>query len=57
MSRERQAGAGHLRAAGLAGDYAEDTIRIREGNLNAFLLFLEGKFNPATDKHKAKQAG
>lgn len=32
------------------GGYADNSMRIREGNLNGFLLFLEGKYDPATEK-------
>ncbi|MEU8158076.1 hypothetical protein AB0B94_30855 [Micromonospora sp. NPDC048986] len=41
-------------AAHETGGYADNSMRIREGNLRGFLLFLEGKYDPATDKGKRR---
>jgi hypothetical protein len=36
------------------GGYADDSMRIRESNLRGFMLFLEGKYDPATEKGKRR---
>lgn len=37
------------------GPYAPNTIRIREGHAHAFLLFLRGEYDPATDYMKRRK--
>lgn len=38
-----------------SGQYAPNTIRIREGHAHAFLLFLRGEYDPATDYMKRRK--
>jgi len=37
------------------GPYAHNTIRIREGHIRAFLLYLRGEYDPATDYGKLRR--